>query len=228
MNEYVIEMKDLGKSYYMGKNEVEVLKGVNFSVKKGEFVAILGPSGSGKSTLMNIIGLIDTKTRGQYLLDDISVEEFSEDQMAKLRNDKIGFVFQKFNLLSRFTALHNVEMPLILRGETKVTASKTALAILESVGLGDRYHHKPIELSGGQQQRVAIARALVGNPELILADEPTGNLDSESGEEIMEILLNLNKKGNTIVLITHERDVAEKAQRIIHLKDGLVVEEERS
>jgi putative ABC transport system ATP-binding protein len=228
MNEHVIEMKDLTKSYYMGKNEVEVLKGVNFNVKRGEFVAILGPSGSGKSTLMNIIGLIDTKTKGEYLLDDISVEEFGEDQMAKLRNEKIGFVFQKFNLLSRFTALHNVEIPLILRGETKATASKTALEILESVGLGDRYHHKPIELSGGQQQRVAIARALVGNPELILADEPTGNLDSESGDEIMEILLNLNKKGNTIVLITHERFVAEKTQRIIHLKDGLVIEEERN
>ncbi len=226
MSEYVIKMQDLRKSYYMGKNELEVLKGIDFSVEKGEFVAILGPSGSGKSTMMNIIGLIDDKTSGEYLLDDVSVEKFSEDQMAKLRNDKIGFVFQKFNLLGRYTALHNVEMPLILRGYTKVDATDKAKEMLVSVGLEDRIMHKPIELSGGQQQRVAIARALVGDPELILADEPTGNLDTSSGEEIMEILIDLNKKGNTIVMITHEREIAEKATRIIHIRDGVVIEDE--
>ena len=223
MSEYVIKMQDLKKSYYMGKNELKVLKGIDFSVKKGEFVAILGPSGSGKSTMMNIIGLIDDKTYGEYFLNDVSVEKLNEDQMAKLRNDKIGFVFQKFNLLYRYTALHNVEMPLILRGYTKIEATDKAKKMLESVGLEDRILHRPIELSGGQQQRVAIARALVGDPELILADEPTGNLDSASGDEIMDILIDLNKKGNTIVMITHEKEIAEKASRIIHIRDGMVI-----
>ncbi|MCD6436340.1 MAG: ABC transporter ATP-binding protein [Clostridiales bacterium] len=223
MSEYVIKMQDLKKSYYMGKNELKVLKGIDFSVKKGEFVAILGPSGSGKSTMMNIIGLIDDKTSGEYFLNDVSVEKLNEDQMAKLRNDKIGFVFQKFNLLYRYTALHNVEMPLILRGYTKIEATDKAKKMLESVGLEDRILHRPIELSGGQQQRVAIARALVGDPELILADEPTGNLDSASGDEIMDILIDLNKKGNTIVMITHEKEIAEKASRIIHIRDGMVI-----
>ncbi len=221
--ENVITMKDLRKSYPMGGQELEVLKGIDFHVARGEFVAILGPSGSGKSTLMNIIGLIDTKTSGEYYLDGISVEKFSEDEMARLRNQKIGFVFQKFNLLGRFTSRHNVEIPLILRGETKEEARRRSAEILEAVGLKDRMHHKPIELSGGQQQRVAIARALVGRPQLILADEPTGNLDTSSGEEIMDILTALNQEGNTILLITHEPEIARRAHRIVQLRDGLVV-----
>ncbi|OPL09079.1 MAG: macrolide ABC transporter ATP-binding protein [delta proteobacterium ML8_F1] len=219
----VIAIRNLRKSYAMGGQQLEVLKGIDFHVARGEFVAILGPSGSGKSTLMNIIGLIDTKTSGEYDLDGISVEKFSEDDLAGLRNLKIGFIFQKFNLLGRFTSQHNVEIPLILRGKTKEEAREKSVDMLEAVGLKDRIHHKPIELSGGQQQRVAIARALVGEPQLILADEPTGNLDTQSGEEIMDILSALNREGNTIVLITHEPEIARRAHRIVQLKDGLVV-----
>lgn len=222
----VIEMKDIIKTYLMGNNKLTVLKGVDLTIKEGEFVAILGPSGSGKSTLMNIIGCIDVKTSGSYLLDNKNVEDLSEDQLASVRNDKIGFVFQKFNLLPRLTTLHNVEIPLLIRGLGSKTAKKKAGAMLEAVGLGDRTHHKPIELSGGQQQRVAIARALIGEPELILADEPTGNLDQASGKEIMDLFLKLNEEGHTIVMITHDEDVAKKAKRIIRITDGLVMEDE--
>lgn len=222
----VIEMKDINKTYVMGNNKLTVLKGVDLTIEEGEFVAILGPSGSGKSTLMNIIGCIDEKTSGRYLLDNKNVEDLSEDQLASVRNDKIGFVFQKFNLLPRLTTLHNVEIPLLIRGLGSKTAKKKAGAMLEAVGLGDRTHHKPIELSGGQQQRVAIARALIGEPELILADEPTGNLDQASGKEIMDLFLKLNEEGHTIVMITHDEDVAKKAKRIIRITDGLVMEDE--
>ena len=219
-------MENIVKTYMMGNNPLTVLKGVDVTIHEGEFVAILGPSGSGKSTLMNIIGCIDTKTEGTYLLDDKNVESLSEDDLAAVRNDKIGFVFQKFNLLPRLTTLHNVEIPLLIRGERSKTAKEKAAKMLQAVGLGDRMHHKPIELSGGQQQRVAIARALIGEPELILADEPTGNLDQASGKEIMELFLKLNEEGHTIVMITHDETVAKKAKRIIRITDGLIVEED--
>ena len=222
----VIHMENIVKTYMMGNNPLTVLKGVDVTIHEGEFVAILGPSGSGKSTLMNIIGCIDTKTEGTYLLDDKNVESLSEDDLAAVRNDKIGFVFQKFNLLPRLTTLHNVEIPLLIRGERSKTAKEKAAKMLQAVGLGDRMHHKPIELSGGQQQRVAIARALIGEPELILADEPTGNLDQASGKEIMELFLKLNEEGHTIVMITHDETVAKKAKRIIRITDGLIVEED--
>jgi len=211
----------------MGNNVLEVLRGVDLVIEEGEFVAILGPSGSGKSTMMNIIGCIDTKTEGDYLLDGKNIEHFNEDELASIRNDKIGFVFQKFNLLPRFSTLHNVEIPLLVRGQSTKTAKITAQKYLEMVGLGDRMHHKPIELSGGQQQRVAIARALIGEPELLLADEPTGNLDQKSGQEIIALFQKLNEEGNTIIMITHDEHVAEKAKRIIRISDGLIYEGER-
>ncbi len=223
----IIEMKNITKSYKMGNNVLEVLRGVDLVIEEGEFVAILGPSGSGKSTMMNIIGCIDTKTEGDYLLDGKNIEHFNEDELASIRNDKIGFVFQKFNLLPRFSTLHNVEIPLLVRGESTKTAKVTAQKYLEMVGLGDRMHHKPIELSGGQQQRVAIARALIGEPELLLADEPTGNLDQKSGQEIIALFQKLNEEGNTIIMITHDEHVAEKAKRIIRITDGLIYEGER-
>jgi putative ABC transport system ATP-binding protein len=223
----IIEMKKITKSYKMGNNVLEVLRGVDLVIEEGEFVAILGPSGSGKSTMMNIIGCIDTKTEGDYLLDGKNIEHFNEDELASIRNDKIGFVFQKFNLLPRFSTLHNVEIPLLVRGQSTKTAKITAQKYLEMVGLGDRMHHKPIELSGGQQQRVAIARALIGEPELLLADEPTGNLDQKSGQEIIALFQKLNEEGNTIIMITHDEHVAEKAKRIIRISDGLIYEGER-
>ncbi|MBE0451877.1 MAG: ABC transporter ATP-binding protein [Clostridia bacterium] len=223
----MIEMKNITKSYKMGNNVLEVLRGVDLIIEEGEFVAILGPSGSGKSTMMNIIGCIDTKTEGDYLLDGKNIENFNEDELASIRNDKIGFVFQKFNLLPRFSTLHNVEIPLLVRGQNTKTAKVTAQKYLEMVGLGDRMHHKPIELSGGQQQRVAIARALIGEPELLLADEPTGNLDQKSGQEIIALFQKLNEEGNTIIMITHDEHVAEKAKRIIRITDGLIYEGER-
>jgi putative ABC transport system ATP-binding protein len=219
----VIEMKDITKSYKMGNSILDVLKGIDITINKGEFVAILGPSGSGKSTIMNIIGCIDTKTNGSYLLDGKNIENFSEDELATIRNDKIGFIFQKFNLLPRLTTIHNVQMPLLLRGETSANSKEKARQYLEMVGLGDRLKHKPVELSGGQQQRVAIARALIGEPEILLADEPTGNLDQASGQEIMALFKELHEKGNTIVMITHDEHVAMKAQRTIRITDGLIV-----
>ncbi|VDN48039.1 subunit of efflux permease exporting the starvation-induced killing protein (ATP-binding protein) [Petrocella atlantisensis] len=218
----IIEMTNIKKSYKMGDNILEVLKGIDLSITEGEFVAILGPSGSGKSTIMNIMGCIDAKSQGKYLLDGKNIENFSEDELAIVRNDKIGFVFQKFNLLPRLSTLNNVEMPILLRGGSSKEAKTKAKVYLDMVGLGDRMHHKPIELSGGQQQRVAIARALVGEPELILADEPTGNLDQTSGKEIMALFKKLNDEGNTIVMITHDEKIASQAKRVIRIVDGLI------
>ena len=220
----IIDMKDIRKSYTMGHNSLEVLKGIDLTINEGEFVAILGPSGSGKSTLMNIIGCIDTKSEGTYMLDDKNIENFTEDELATIRNDKIGFIFQKFNLLPRFSTIHNVSIPLLVRGESYGEAKEKAKHMLNLVGLSDRIEHKPIELSGGQQQRVAIARALVGSPELLLADEPTGNLDQHSGQEIMALFKQLHAKGNTIVMITHDEHVAKQAERVVRITDGLLTE----
>jgi len=218
----VIEVKDLTKVYQMGEIEVHALRGVSFTVRSGEVLAIMGPSGSGKSTLMNMIGCLDVPTDGDYYLEGERVSTLKDDQLAEVRNQKIGFVFQTFNLLPRATALANVELPLRYAG---TNGSRKALAqeALESVGLGDRIHHRPNELSGGQQQRVAIARAIINNPAIILADEPTGNLDTASGEEIMSLLLDLNKtQGTTLLIVTHDPEVATVAERIIHLRDGAI------
>ena len=218
----VIEIKDVKKTYQMGDMEVAALNGVSFEVKQGEMVAITGPSGSGKSTLMNIIGCLDTPSSGSYILDGTDVSKMSDDAQADVRNKKIGFVFQQFNLLPRTPAIDQVELPMVYAGVPD--RKERAKQALQSVGLGERLHHRPNELSGGQQQRVAIARALVNNPSIILADEPTGNLDSKSGAEIMNIFKSLNRdKGLTIVLVTHDPSIAEQAQRVIRVKDGQLV-----
>ena len=220
--DWVIEAQDLKKIYQMGEVEVRALNGVSFKIKRGEVVAIMGPSGSGKSTLMNMLGCLDRPTSGSYLLDGESVETLNDDQLADIRNRKVGFVFQSFNLLSRTTALANVELPLRYSG-LKEGRKERARAALDAVGLSDRMLHKPTELSGGQQQRVAIARSLVNEPAIIMADEPTGNLDSKVGQEIMNLLLNLNRdRGTTLIIVTHDPTVGAQAQRIIHLRDGLV------
>lgn len=219
----IIEMKDIYKSYGKGEGRVEVLKGVSLTVEPGEFVAILGPSGSGKTTLMNLIGLIDTIDSGTYSIDGVDIHRQSDRTYAQIRNRKIGFVFQKFNLIAKYNALRNVELPLLLQGESSRTAKKRALATLERVGLGERWHHRPNQLSGGQQQRVAIARALVGNCPLILADEPTGALDSKTGQEILRFFQDLNAEGKTIVMITHDPHIAAQAKRIIRVEDGLIL-----
>jgi putative ABC transport system ATP-binding protein len=226
-SECIICTKDLWKTYQMGTEQVHALRGVNLRIDRGEYVAIMGPSGSGKSTLMNLIGCLDTPTSGHYWLNSNLVSELDDDELARIRNKEIGFVFQTFNLLARATALHNVELPLIYSGTRSDERIARAKAALEAVDLGERMNHKPNELSGGQRQRVAIARALVNNPSLILADEPTGNLDSQTGNEIMKLMEDLHRKGNTIVLVTHEADIAEHAYRVVHIKDGIVASDER-
>jgi len=223
----MIELKNITKTYTKnGGVEVKVLQGINLSIKRGEFVSIMAPSGMGKSTMMNIIGGLDRPTSGDYLLDGTAVMGMNDDDLSRTRNKKIGFVFQSFNLLPMTTALENVELPLIYSADD-VDIKAKAKAALEAVGLGDRINHLPSELSGGQQQRVAIARALVNDPALILADEPTGNLDTASSDEVMAIFKKLHREGRTVILVTHENDVAERAERIIRMKDGQVVSDER-
>jgi putative ABC transport system ATP-binding protein len=223
----VIQLQEIKKVYLMGDTEVHALDGVSLEINKNEYVAIMGPSGSGKSTLMNIIGCLDTPTSGIYLFNGINVSEMNDNQLAKIRNKEIGFVFQTFNLLARSDALHNVELPLIYGGVPSSDRKRLAMEALEKVGLADRMHHKPNELSGGQRQRVAIARALVNNPSIILADEPTGNLDTKTGDEIMGLFEKIHEEGNTIILVTHEEYIAEHAHRIIRIRDGKVENDEK-
>jgi putative ABC transport system ATP-binding protein len=221
----LIEIQDLVKVYEMGNVQVRALDGVSVDVDRGEFLAVMGPSGSGKSTLMNLIGCLDTPTSGTYRLNAQEVSTLDDDELARIRNREIGFVFQTFNLLSRTSALENVEVPLVYAGMPRQERHRRAKEVLEQVGLGDRMHHQPSELSGGQRQRVAVARALVNKPSILLADEPTGNLDSRTGEEIMTLFDELNEHGNTIVLVTHEEDIARHARRVVRLRDGKVVDE---
>lgn len=218
----IIELEEIKKSYYLGKQELKVLKGISLEVFKKEYVALMGPSGSGKSTLMNILGCLDSPTSGRYILNGEDVSKMEDDGLADVRNKEIGFVFQQFNLLPRLTAAENVALPLIYNGTSKKIRTELALEMLDRVGLADRSHHKPNELSGGQNQRVAIARALVNTPSIILADEPTGNLDSKTSLEIMHIFDKIQQEGNTVILVTHEEDIADHAHRIIRLKDGII------
>ena len=218
----IIETKNLKRLFQVGSETVEALKGINLSVEKGEFVAIMGPSGSGKTTLMNIIGCLDTPTHGSYYLNNQLVNELNDDELASIRNKEIGFVFQSFHLLAKNSALNNVMLPMKYAGVKESEAEKRAIDVLDKVGLSDRTSHAPSELSGGQQQRVAIARALVNNPSIIFADEPTGNLDSQTGDDVMNLFKELNSQGQTIILITHEEDIARQSKRIINIKDGLI------
>ncbi|AFL88049.1 ABC-type antimicrobial peptide transport system, ATPase component [Terriglobus roseus DSM 18391] len=224
----VIVTENLWKTYVMGEQEVHALRGVNLRIRRNEYVAIMGPSGSGKSTLMNLIGCLDSPSQGSYCLNGHDVSRLSDDELARIRNKEIGFVFQTFNLLARATALHNVELPLIYNGTNATDRIIRAKAVLESVGLGTRMDHKPNEMSGGQRQRVAIARALVNSPSIILADEPTGNLDSKTGVEIMALFEDLHRQGNTIVLVTHEPDIAEHANRVVTIRDGVIASDHPS
>lgn len=218
----IIHLENIRKSYFMGKNELEVLKGISLNISRNEYVALMGPSGSGKSTLMNILGCLDTASAGKYVLNNKDVSKMEDNSLAEVRNKEIGFVFQQFNLLPRLTALENVALPLVYAGMGRKLRNEKALHVLDMVSLSDRSHHRPNELSGGQSQRVAIARALVNDPAIILADEPTGNLDTKTSYEIMEIFNNIHSGGNTIVLVTHEEDIANHAHRIVRLRDGVI------
>ncbi len=222
MSQPVIEIKGIGKTYRIGEVEVNALLTVDLLINKGEYVALMGPSGSGKSTLMNILGCLDTPSRGTYALNGTQVSRMTDNELAEIRNKEIGFIFQTFNLLARNTALDNVALPLVYAGVSKKERTAKAEASLTSVGLGDRMEHKPNELSGGQRQRVAIARALVNNPSIILADEPTGNLDTKTSHEIMDLLEKIHENGNTVIIVTHEEDIAKRAKRIVRLRDGVI------
>ena len=225
MSELIIRTRGLRKDYVLGAETVRALRGVDLEIQPGEFVSIMGPSGSGKSTFMNLIGCLDTPSEGEYWLNGVQVSELTDDELARIRNQEIGFVFQTFNLLPRATALHNVELPLIYAGVNSKERRQRARDKLDLVGLADRMDHRPPELSGGQRQRVAVARALVNNPALLLADEPTGNLDSVTGTEIMNTFVELNRQGQTIILVTHEHDIAEYSRRQVHLHDGLIAKD---
>jgi putative ABC transport system ATP-binding protein len=218
----IIHLEDIRKSYYMGKEPLQVLKGIDLDILKNEYVALMGPSGSGKSTLMNILGCLDSPSAGRYILNGKDVSKMPDDDLADVRNKEIGFVFQQFNLLPRLTALENVALPLVYAGTSRKQRTEMAMEVIKKVGLEERSHHKPNELSGGQCQRVAIARALVNNPSIILADEPTGNLDTKTSKEIMDIFSEIQAAGNTVVLVTHEEDIAHYAKRIVRLRDGLI------
>lgn len=218
----IIDIKHIRKEYIMGNQLIEALKNVSLAIEKNEYVALMGPSGSGKSTLMNILGCLDTPTSGSYKLNGTEVSEMTDDELAHIRNKEIGFIFQTFNLLPRLTALENVALPMVYAGVNKTERNMRAEKVMQMVGLADRMHHKPNELSGGQRQRVAIARALVNNPSIILADEPTGNLDTKTSHEIMNIFEEINAEGNTIIVVTHEEDIAKHAKRIVRLRDGLI------
>jgi putative ABC transport system ATP-binding protein len=222
MAQKVIDIQKIGKTYRIGTQEVNALLSVDLQINKGEYVALMGPSGSGKSTLMNILGCLDTPSRGSYKLNGTDVSNMSDNELAEIRNKEIGFIFQTFNLLARNTSLDNVALPLVYAGVSKKERSEKAAKALASVGLGDRMEHKPNELSGGQRQRVAIARALVNQPAIILADEPTGNLDTKTSHEIMDLLEEIHQKGNTVIIVTHEEDIAKRAKRIVRLRDGLI------